>query len=379
MMRERIFSFGNNTCRLAGLAQPRRLLAIALGAAFTYIGLVGLAASAGQAVAQHYGPAPLRPLAPVLSEAVAPDALAGAIDPDTMRELNEASADELFSGGRAAFEDGRHQDAQIFFEHLVARFSRSDEAVKARRYLAALYATLPEPAASRTRAGSATGEHAEQQGSDRRAGARAMARGGIWMLGGDMRERSADGRSPRSVDAEFAASPAGSQGAGFARVSSEFSASSQYQNSVDDYLTNRLRLDVGDRVFFSAGSADLGARARGVLSGQAKWLIDRPNVNAVVAGHADEQGSPQLNIEISALRAQVVRSRLIEEGVRAERIAVAALGRNEPVSPCQSAACATHNRRAVLVIVNARGRSGDWQPARPRQNERPLPDSPRAW
>ena len=115
-------------------------LALAVTAAF-----FSLSTFSALALAQELGPKPLRPLAPVLSEAVPPDQLADAIAPDVMRELNDATADELLSGGRAAFEDGRHQDAQIFFEHLISRFSRTEEAGIARRYLAALYATLPEP------------------------------------------------------------------------------------------------------------------------------------------------------------------------------------------------------------------------------------------
>ncbi len=372
-------SFGNHDSRAAGFALAARRWVPAFRATCFSICLAGLT---GQAVAQGHGPSPLRPLAPVLSEAVLPDALADAIDPETMSALNNASADELLSGGRAAFEDGRHQDAQIFFEHLVARHSRTAEAVKARRYLAALYATVPEPAAgsSNARARAASTEKRKDRRTpderdDRRGVDGEMSRAGMSMLGGDTLRTQTRGLAPLGAAEDQDARPAGQM----AGVSSDFAASSQYQNSVDEFLTDRLRLDVGDRVFFSASSADLGARARGVLKGQAKWLIDRPNVNAVVAGHSDEQGSPQLNIEISALRAQAVRTRLIEEGVRAERIAVAALGRNEPVSPCQSPDCATQNRRAVLVIVNGRTRGGDWQPTRPRQDERPPPASPRAW
>ncbi len=322
------------------------------------------------ALAQEFGPKPLLPLAPVLSEALPPDQLADAIDPDVMRELNDATADELLSGGRAAFEDGRHQDAQIFFEHLISRFSRTEEAGIARRYLAALYATLPEPAAA-----SSAGRVRAAASQDR-----GLPTAGMSMLGGDVQRAQDDGRlrsgsTARAGDRERG-EPAASRPA---TVASDFGASAQYQNSVDEFLTERLRLDVGDRVFFSASSADLGARARGVLSGQAKWLIERPNVTTVVAGHADEQGSPKFNEEISALRAQAVRLRLIEEGVGAERIAVAALGRKEPVSPCGTSACATQNRRAVLVIVNGRPMGSDWRPSRPRQDDRAVPDSPRAW
>ncbi len=362
MMRERkISDWNGKSGRRLLIAQL--VLAAAIG--FCSLGMLSAIASA-----QDFGPKPLPPLAPVLSEAVPPDQLADAIDPEAMRELNDATVDELLSGGRAAFEDGRHQDAQIFFEHLISRFSRTKEASKARRYLAALYATLPEPAvgvsAGRVKAAASNGP--------------GLPKAGMSMLGGDVQRAQDDGRlrSGARVGTEDRDGSPGSTSNQMS-VSSDFAASSQYQNSVDEFLTERLRLDVGDRVFFSASSTALGARARGVLSGQAKWLIERPNLNTVVAGHADEQGSPKFNEEISALRAQAVRLRLIEEGVGAERISVAALGRKEPVSPCGTSACSTQNRRAVLVIVNGQPMGSDWRPSRPRQDDRALPDSPRAW
>src|SRR6185295_13919053 len=67
---------------------------------------------------------------------------------------------------------------------------------------------------------------------------------------------------------------------------------------------------VGDRVFFSEGSAELGARARKALAAQAAWLTRHPGVRVTVEGHADDPGGD--DVTLSEHRAEAVRQRLIE-------------------------------------------------------------------
>jgi len=153
-------------------------------------------------------------------------------------------------------------------------------------------------------------------------------------------------------------------------------APAEYAGQVSEPLNARLRLDVGDRVFFSQGSSDLGARARIVLSGQAKWLRDRPQVNAVIAGHADEGPGEHANLSLSERRAEAVRQRLIEEGVRATRLDVSALGRTQPIAMCDTPACAAQNRRAVMVILaGPRDDGGGWS----QRRHKPAEKAQRAW
>ena len=110
-----------------------------------------------------------------------------------------------------------------------------------------------------------------------------------------------------------------------------------------------FQTQVGDRVFFSEGSAQLGARARLVLEAQAHWLIRNPAFVATIEGHADEPGADdQL---ISERRAEAVRMRLIEAGVPPERVRSMAFGKARAIAYCPDAACAAHNRRAVTVVA----------------------------
>lgn len=132
----------------------------------------------------------------------------------------------------------------------------------------------------------------------------------------------------------------------------------------DAGLDRRFILEAGDRVFFGLGSADLGARARTVLTTQARWLEARPTIFAVIEGHADEPGSEAENLAVSQKRAEAVRDRLIEEGVGPDRVRAMGLGRSQRLAECDEPECAAQNRRVVTAIYSPEG-SGAAPPASP--------------
>jgi peptidoglycan-associated lipoprotein len=117
-------------------------------------------------------------------------------------------------------------------------------------------------------------------------------------------------------------------------------------------IQSKLRLEAGDRVFFSPGSSDLGSRARAALTAQAQWLMRWHEFEAAIEGHSDEPGSEQENVELSQQRAEAVRARLIEEGVEPNRIAVVPLGRSVRVATCADTDCRAQNRRAVTLVFS---------------------------
>jgi len=111
-----------------------------------------------------------------------------------------------------------------------------------------------------------------------------------------------------------------------------------------------LRDAAGDLVFFSEGSAELGARARKVLAAQAQWLVRNGGHPVVVEGHADEIGSAAELAALASARAAAVRDRLVEEGVAADRIRVVAFGNTRPVAMCADQSCSSQNRRAATIV-----------------------------
>ncbi|MEO9168660.1 MAG: peptidoglycan-associated lipoprotein Pal [Aestuariivirga sp.] len=113
-----------------------------------------------------------------------------------------------------------------------------------------------------------------------------------------------------------------------------------------DFATN-----VGDRVFFLNNQTDLSPEATNTLTKQAGWLKQYGQVLVQVEGHADERGTREYNIALSARRATAARNFLIQQGVQANRISSIAYGKERPVALCDAEQCWSQNRRAVTVIT----------------------------
>ncbi|MDF0599845.1 peptidoglycan-associated lipoprotein Pal [Psychromarinibacter sp. C21-152] len=108
---------------------------------------------------------------------------------------------------------------------------------------------------------------------------------------------------------------------------------------------------IGDRVLFEVDQSSLTPAAQGVLDRQATWLIDNPEYNAKIEGHADEQGTRVYNFNLGERRANAVREYLISRGVSANRITTISYGKERPIEICSEEACYQKNRRAVTVVT----------------------------
>ena len=116
--------------------------------------------------------------------------------------------------------------------------------------------------------------------------------------------------------------------------------------SDQDFATN-----VGDRVYFAEDKSTLAPEAQETLRRQAQWLQQYAGVTVQVEGHADERGTREYNIALSARRATAAREFLISNGVKAGRISSIAYGKERPVALCDAEQCYSQNRRAVTVIT----------------------------
>jgi len=110
-------------------------------------------------------------------------------------------------------------------------------------------------------------------------------------------------------------------------------------------------VNVGDRVFFLEDQSTLTPEAQETLRRQAAWLNKYPRVTVQVEGHADERGTREYNIALSARRATAAREFLISQGVKASRISSIAYGKERPAALCDAEQCWSQNRRAVTVIT----------------------------
>ncbi len=223
-----------------------------------------------------------------------PDRLVPQSAPDDPR-----SADALFAAAMSELQAARFDEARRLFELFVVRDPRHPSVPEARRHLSELYQVgATDPAAP--------------------------------------------------PPEETSAMPEPAAAAPVARVVTT-------PRSVGGRLEDSFMLEAGDRVFFAPRSADLGARARSVLAAQARWLKRNASLSAVIEGHADDPALDADGLDrLGAERAQAVFQRLIEEGVPADRLAIAPRGKSRPVAICATPDCAAQNRRAVTVLTAQR-------------------------
>src|SRR6056297_1606668 len=107
---------------------------------------------------------------------------------------------------------------------------------------------------------------------------------------------------------------------------------------------------IGDRVLFQVDQSTLTPQAQATLDGQAQWLLTNTDYNAVIEGHADEQGTREYNLALGARRANSVHEYLVSRGVPASRLRVVSYGKERPLESCSTESCYVQNRRAVTII-----------------------------
>lgn len=110
---------------------------------------------------------------------------------------------------------------------------------------------------------------------------------------------------------------------------------------------------IGDRVLFAVNQSTLSPEATVILDGQATWMLANTEFNATVEGHADEQGTREYNLALSARRANAVQEYLISRGISPARLRVVPFGKERPLAICSDESCYSQNRRAVTVLSAA--------------------------
>ncbi|WP_370402276.1 peptidoglycan-associated lipoprotein Pal [Sulfitobacter sp. JB4-11] len=108
---------------------------------------------------------------------------------------------------------------------------------------------------------------------------------------------------------------------------------------------------IGDRVLFAVDQSNLTPQGQATLDGQATWLLSNPDYQAVIEGHADEQGTREYNVALGARRANAVREYMISKGVPGTRMRVVSYGKERPIEICSDESCYAKNRRAVTVLA----------------------------
>jgi outer membrane protein OmpA-like peptidoglycan-associated protein len=110
-------------------------------------------------------------------------------------------------------------------------------------------------------------------------------------------------------------------------------------------------------VAFGTGETLPDDRARTVIAEIAAMLQGVPASAVFVHGHTDSVGPEVRNQQLSELRAEVVRSLLVQGGVRPGRVHALGFGAGQPIATNATAAGRALNRR-VEIVIDAGVRNG---------------------
>lgn len=103
-------------------------------------------------------------------------------------------------------------------------------------------------------------------------------------------------------------------------------------------------------VFFGYDSSALSETALRTLQQNAAWLNAHPDLRVIIAGHCDERGTTEYNLDLGARRARSVLQHLARLGVDASRMETISYGEERPIDPGNNETAWAKNRRAEFSV-----------------------------
>lgn len=153
---------------------------------------------------------------------------------------------------------------------------------------------------------------------------------------------------PGTADAEAAeGEDLEAEGFGEEDLLTEESAEMEVQTLEQEVESGRAAMRT---VYFPFDSFALSDVAMSAIEANATWLRQHPKVRVTVAGHCDERGTFEYNIELGAKRARAVRDHLISLGVDASRVETISYGEERPAVEGSTERAWSQNRRAEFEL-----------------------------
>jgi len=103
-------------------------------------------------------------------------------------------------------------------------------------------------------------------------------------------------------------------------------------------------------VFFDSDKSIIKPQYYGVLTEMARVLQDRPEIEVLLSGHTDKEGSANYNFSLSERRNLAVRDYLIAMGAGASQIRLLAYGETIPRATNATTSGMEENRRVEVVV-----------------------------
>ncbi len=106
-----------------------------------------------------------------------------------------------------------------------------------------------------------------------------------------------------------------------------------------------------NNIFFDFNSAKLKPESKSELEKVRLWLQENPNVKIEIAGHTDNIGSSEYNLELSRKRAESVKIYLINRQIPEYRLVSKGYGASQPIAPNSTPEGQKTNRRIEFRIL----------------------------
>jgi peptidoglycan-associated lipoprotein len=103
-------------------------------------------------------------------------------------------------------------------------------------------------------------------------------------------------------------------------------------------------------IYFDYDAYTVRSSDQAVLSADAAFLKQHPNIHFTVEGHCDERGSTEFNLALGDNRASAAKNALVQLGIPAASIRTISYGKEKPVCTESNEQCWQQNRRAHFVI-----------------------------
>lgn len=112
----------------------------------------------------------------------------------------------------------------------------------------------------------------------------------------------------------------------------------------------RFYVSLSSKLLFPSGSTRINDQGREAIRQLADALKANPDIDILVEGHTDTDGSAAKNWELSTNRAVAITSLLTSFGVNPEKITAAGRGQFQPKGPNTTAAGKALNRRTEIIL-----------------------------
>lgn len=102
-------------------------------------------------------------------------------------------------------------------------------------------------------------------------------------------------------------------------------------------------------IYFEYDSSDIKSEDRATVEAHAAYLVEKPNTNMTLEGHADERGSREYNLALGERRAQTVKRQMTLLGASPNQIRTVSYGEERPAIDDHDDYSWSQNRRVEII------------------------------